>query len=151
MVVQSLGGQLLGGMFATIFLYISDLPMSHYENKWQNDEVFCIELFCGFFVSLAYYLTVIDMRSQHEFIYPFVMACMYSAIAVALPSFCAGNIIRLFTGLNTDVAFILSSVAGQLIGTLGGALFYKFALCENEEMQSMVRAVNENETKGMDF
>ena len=150
-VAQTLAGQLLGGLLSTLLLFITDLPMSKYHNNWGNGEIFFIELIIGIAVALVYYIAVIDVSMKTEYSYPYMISCIYAGITLAFPEFCSGNFLRLFTGLNTDVGFILCSVGGQLLGNLAGALAYKFLFCRNKEFKSKEDAVNENETKKMEF
>lgn len=138
-------------MLATIILFISDLPMSKYNNIWNSDEIFAIELITGFVLSIIYYVGFIDLRTEKEQVYPYVMAGTYAAITIALPSFGSGNMIRLFAGLNDDAGFVLASIAGQLAGTLGGSMMYKYLFCDNKNIERKERAVNENDTKKMEF
>lgn len=147
MMLQSLGGQILGGLFATILLFVSDLPMAKYTNVWENDEIFAMELFMSFFISIVFFSSTVDSSQEKTFVYPFTVAGIYTAMVLALPNFGNGNMLRLFTGLNDDVGFVLCSIAGQIIGTLGGAFFYKFLLCNNNKRDQQEQEVSENQNK----
>ena len=148
-ILQSVGGQILGTTLATILLFICGLPMSKYLNTWENDEVFGIEFIYSIMLGIVYYVAILDIRVENENIYPFVIASFHATLAIAFPQFGGGNMLRLFAGLNSDVGFVLSSIAGQLLGITIGAVFYKFMLCDNKTIEEKEKAVNEHETKNM--
>ena len=148
-IAQSVGGQILGTAFATILLFVCGLPMSHYHNSWENDEVFGIELFYSIMLGLVFYVAIFDIRLENENIFPFVIASFNACLAIAFPNFGGGNMLRLFAGLNSDVGFVLCSIGGQLVGITIGAVIYKFFICDNKSMEEKEKAVNEYETKQM--
>lgn len=124
--------------------------MSHYTNIWSNDEVFAIELFMSFFIAIVFFSATVDLSQEKTFIYPFSIAGIYAAMVLALPTFGNGNMIRLFVGLNDDVGFVLCSIAGQIVGTLGGAFFYKFVLCNNKKRELQEQEINEEQNKTLE-
>jgi hypothetical protein len=97
----------------------------------------------------VYHIAIIDIRLEKEEIFPFLIASFNSVLAIAFPDFCGGNMLKIFSGLNKDVGFVMCSIAGQILGIMIGAVLYRYFLCDNAAMEKKEKAVNAHETKQM--
>ncbi len=127
--------QVAGAFLGTLLLLATGYNLSVYETEEDFMSVLIIELFAAFCITLVYYIMFLSVAEQQETNGVFAVAAIYAAFAISFPNLPAGNFLKVMAGLNGDINLALGSLIGQLIGSIGGSLLYKFVLCENGNLK----------------
>ena len=129
-VVVCLLVQVAGAFLASLLLIATGYNLSLYETEYSMVEIVIIELVASFFITTIYYTMFANTLKNKEVNGVFAVAGIYGAFAVSFPQLPAGNFLKVIAGLNGDINIVMGSLIGQVIGAIGGGLFYKFILDE---------------------
>ncbi len=130
-----IGCQLFGALAAFLLITAINEEKAKYDADTSFMGILVIEFLCSFMIVIAYYCLFVDIRNAKVNASAFGLAAIYAGLSLSFPGLPCGNFLNLLLGFRSDFEVVVSSIIGQIAGSISAALVYKMSICTNNSIK----------------